>query len=83
MNTQNEPAQQLALDILAEHNPNSHESFQSVLRLVSRLSTRPDIKAIDRSLLNTSYTLIKQKYREWERLKRSIGMPKSYQGGGK
>lgn len=77
MNTQNEPAQQLANDIMTEHNPISHESFQSVLRLVSRLSTRPDIKAIDRNLLNQAYTLIKQKYREWERLQ-SIGMPKNY-----
>jgi len=75
-----EQAQQLALDIMTEYHPlDSHEKWQSVLRTVSRMSTKPDIKPIDRSLLNTAYTLIKQKYREYERMK-SIGMPKSYGG---
>lgn len=65
----------LAGDIVAEYEPDSHEKWQSVLRLVSRMSTNSDYRAADRQTFNHCYQCLKMRYRQWEREK-SVSVPK-------
>jgi len=67
MNTQNEPAQQLANDIIAEYSPDSREAWMSVIRLISRMSTSAKYRATERQIFNQTYVILKMKYREFER----------------
>lgn len=71
-----EQAQQLATEILTQYSPvDTHEKWQSVLRVVSRMSTNADYRAADRQTFNHCYQCLKMKYREWERQK-SVSVPK-------
>jgi len=63
--TNEDMVEQLADDIQNEYKPDSHETWQSVLRVVSRMSTKSDVRVYDRMLMNMTYTTLKMRYRQW------------------